>query len=87
MELDNRYGRLQRRSWVLFSARSSSEKQYGRRSSVSQGKPGESHPVFKLTLSLVKSLKTNSNPQAQYWAIVCLWQLSFDEEAASGLDK
>ncbi|WWD20731.1 hypothetical protein CI109_105207 [Kwoniella shandongensis] len=36
---------------------------------------------------LIKSLKTNPNPQAQYWAITCLWQLSFEQVAAEGLDK
>ncbi|WVQ85791.1 hypothetical protein IAT38_007958 [Cryptococcus sp. DSM 104549] len=36
---------------------------------------------------LIKSLKTNPNPQAQYWAIFCLWQLSFEKDAAEGLDK
>ncbi|WVF68216.1 hypothetical protein IAT40_002981 [Kwoniella sp. CBS 6097] len=36
---------------------------------------------------LIKSLKTNPNPQAQYWAICCLWQLSFEQTAAEGMDK
>lgn len=36
---------------------------------------------------LVKSLKTNPNPQAQYWAITSIWQLSFEPTAAQGLDK
>ncbi|WVO17514.1 hypothetical protein L204_105207 [Cryptococcus depauperatus] len=36
---------------------------------------------------LIKSLKTNSNPQAQYWAIFCIWQLSFEKEAAENMDK
>ncbi|ORY31205.1 armadillo-type protein [Naematelia encephala] len=36
---------------------------------------------------LVKSLKINPNPQAQYWAISCLWQLSFEQAAAKGLDR
>ncbi|EIW70107.1 hypothetical protein TREMEDRAFT_61869 [Tremella mesenterica DSM 1558] len=36
---------------------------------------------------LVKSLKTNPSPQAQYWAICCLWQLSFEPIAAEGMDK
>ncbi|KAE8541444.1 hypothetical protein D1P53_002804 [Cryptococcus gattii VGV] len=36
---------------------------------------------------LIKSLKTNPNPQAQYWAITCLWQLSFEKEVAENLDK
>ncbi|WVQ63352.1 uncharacterized protein L199_001504 [Kwoniella botswanensis] len=36
---------------------------------------------------LVKSLKTNPNPQAQYWAISSIWQLSFEQTAAEGLDK
>ncbi|WRT70736.1 uncharacterized protein IL334_007734 [Kwoniella shivajii] len=36
---------------------------------------------------LIKSLKSNPNPQAQYWAICCLWQLSFEQVAAEGLDK
>lgn len=40
-----------------------------------------------LTTSLVKSLKTNPNPQSQYWAISSLWQLSFERVAAEGLDK
>jgi hypothetical protein len=37
--------------------------------------------------SLIKSLKGNPNPQTQYWAICCLWQLSFEQPAAEGLDK
>ena len=36
---------------------------------------------------LVKALKSNPAPQAQYWAAVCLWQLSFEEEAARGFDR
>jgi len=32
-------------------------------------------------------LKTNPNPQAQYWAITSLWQLSFERVAAEGLDR
>ncbi|ODN82884.1 hypothetical protein L202_01142 [Cryptococcus amylolentus CBS 6039] len=36
---------------------------------------------------LIKSLKSNPNPQAQYWAIFSLWQLSFEKKAAEGLDK
>ncbi|KAK4688485.1 V-type H+-transporting ATPase subunit H, partial [Tremellales sp. Uapishka_1] len=36
---------------------------------------------------LIKSLKANPNPQTQYWAIFCLWQLSFEIVAAEGLDK
>lgn len=37
--------------------------------------------------SLIKSLKSNPNPQAQYWAITSIWQLSFERMAAEGLDK
>jgi V-type H+-transporting ATPase subunit H len=36
---------------------------------------------------LFKALKSNPNPQAQYWAISCLWQLSFERVAAEGMDK
>ncbi|CAD6581082.1 MAG: H(+)-transporting V1 sector ATPase subunit H [Tremellales sp. Tagirdzhanova-0007] len=44
---------------------------------------GEDHCIS----GLIKSLKTNPNPQAQYWAICCLWQLSFEQVAAEGMDK
>ncbi|ORX40982.1 armadillo-type protein [Kockovaella imperatae] len=36
---------------------------------------------------LVKMLKTTSNPQNQYWAVSCLWQLSFERIAAEGMNK
>ncbi|WVW80811.1 hypothetical protein I302_102800 [Kwoniella bestiolae CBS 10118] len=36
---------------------------------------------------LIKTLKSNPNPQAQYWAITSIWQLSFEKTAAEGLDK
>lgn len=36
---------------------------------------------------LVKALKNNPGPQAQYWAVSCFWQLSFEENAARGLNK
>ncbi|WVR08626.1 hypothetical protein IAU60_005682 [Kwoniella sp. DSM 27419] len=41
----------------------------------------------KCVSGLVKSLKSNPNPQAQYWAITSIWQLSFEQAAAEGLDK
>ncbi len=37
--------------------------------------------------SLVKWLKDNISPQQQYGAISCIWQLSFEQNAAEGLDK
>lgn len=47
-----------------------------------------SFPVlFVADNSLVKWLKTNPPPQQQYAAICCIWQLSFEKEAAEGLDK
>ncbi|KAL7422849.1 H(+)-transporting V1 sector ATPase subunit H [Cryptotrichosporon argae] len=36
---------------------------------------------------LVKALKGNTAPQQQYSAISCLWQLSFEQVVAEGLDK
>ncbi|TXT05914.1 hypothetical protein VHUM_03675 [Vanrija humicola] len=36
---------------------------------------------------LVKWLKQNPQPQQQYSAISCIWQLSFEQAAADGLDK
>jgi V-type H+-transporting ATPase subunit H len=36
---------------------------------------------------LVKALKTNPNPQAQYWAISCLWLLTFEPVVAENIDK
>ncbi|RSH85316.1 H(+)-transporting V1 sector ATPase subunit H [Saitozyma podzolica] len=36
---------------------------------------------------LVKALKTNPNPQAQYWAISCLWLLTFEPLVAENIDK
>ncbi|BEI92182.1 uncharacterized protein CcaverHIS019_0410020 [Cutaneotrichosporon cavernicola] len=36
---------------------------------------------------LVKWLKDNISPQQQYGAISCIWQLSFEQNAAEGLDK
>lgn len=36
---------------------------------------------------LVKWLKETPTPQQQYSAICCIWQLSYEEDAANGLDK
>jgi V-type H+-transporting ATPase subunit H len=36
---------------------------------------------------VVKALKINPNPQAQYWGLSCLWMLSFEKEVAEGMDK
>lgn len=37
--------------------------------------------------SIVKWLKENPMPQQQYSCVCCIWQLSFEEDAANGLDK
>jgi V-type H+-transporting ATPase subunit H len=37
--------------------------------------------------SLIKWLKENPSPQQQYSCVCCIWQLSFEEEPANGLDK
>jgi V-type H+-transporting ATPase subunit H len=36
---------------------------------------------------LVKALKASPTPQAQYWAGLALWELSFEEAAARGFDR
>lgn len=36
---------------------------------------------------LVKALKINPNPQAQYWCLSSLWMLSFEKEPAEGMDQ
>ncbi|RZK76846.1 MAG: hypothetical protein EOO85_10275 [Pedobacter sp.] len=71
-----------------YSARSSSGQQSGTKSTVSLGTPlSRMTPQGELIDRLIKSLKSNSNPQTQYWAVCCLWQLSFETIAAKGLDK
>jgi len=87
MGLDNLCGKLLLRSWEQFWEASSSEQLYGRRSTVSLGKLSGPGKYSAYDSSLVKSLKSNPNPQSQYWAITCLWQLSFEQTAAEGLDK
>lgn len=37
--------------------------------------------------SLIKWLKQEPSPQQQYGAISCIWQLSYEQAAAEGLDK
>jgi V-type H+-transporting ATPase subunit H len=35
----------------------------------------------------VKALKANPQPQVQYWAISCFWQLSYEQYVAESIDK
>lgn len=35
----------------------------------------------------MKALKGSPTPQAQYWAGLAVWELSFEEQAARGFDR